>query len=100
MPLPNYAALALNGEYRLTGYVETHLQRAVAASIEAAAHAGQDIHQTCAAIRELAYRDAKRSPAQDFEFPGPAAISPPCLTEHWFCSAEPTRDQLISLIDR
>lgn len=61
------------------------LQCAVAAGAEAAAHAGQEMHQTFAAIRELAYRAANRSPRRDLDPPVLAEISPPRLTEHWFC---------------
>jgi radical SAM superfamily enzyme YgiQ (UPF0313 family) len=61
------------------------LQGAVAACAEAAAHAGQDIHQTFAAIRELAYRAANRNTIRNFNLPSPAGIPPPRLTEHWFC---------------
>jgi hypothetical protein len=61
------------------------LQSAVAAGAEAAAHAGQNIYQTFAAIRELAYRAANRRPMRDPTPPVPAEISPPRLTEHWFC---------------
>lgn len=61
------------------------LQSAVAACAEAAAHAGQDIHQSFAAIRELAYRAANRRPRRDIDPPSPAELSPPRLTEHWFC---------------
>jgi radical SAM superfamily enzyme YgiQ (UPF0313 family) len=61
------------------------LQRAVAAGAEAAAHAGQDIRQTFAAIRELAYRAAKRRPLREIDFAACPETAPPRLTESWFC---------------
>ncbi|MGH7598675.1 MAG: CUAEP/CCAEP-tail radical SAM (seleno)protein [bacterium] len=61
------------------------LQSAVAACAEAAAHAGQEMHQTFAVIRELAYRAANRNPTRNLKLPESAEKSPPRLTEHWFC---------------
>jgi hypothetical protein len=61
------------------------LQSAVAACAEAAAHAGQEVQPTFAAIRELAYRAANRNPARNLELAEAGEKSPPRLTEHWFC---------------
>jgi hypothetical protein len=65
--------------------VMDRLQREAATCVEAAANAGQDIGRTFAALRELGFRAANLRPARNLDLPAPAKISPPRLTEHWFC---------------
>jgi len=61
------------------------LQKEIAVGVEAATHAGQDTYQTFAAIRELAYRAAPQHAKKKFASPPLPDLSPPRLTEHWFC---------------
>jgi radical SAM superfamily enzyme YgiQ (UPF0313 family) len=61
------------------------LQQEIAACVEAAAHAPQDTFQTFAAIRELGYRAARLRPRKKLISPPRPDLSPPRLTEHWFC---------------
>lgn len=61
------------------------LQREIAVGVEAAAHAHQETFQTFAAIRELGYRAAAQRPRRKFAPPPSPGLSPPRLTEHWFC---------------
>jgi radical SAM superfamily enzyme YgiQ (UPF0313 family) len=61
------------------------LQQEIAACVEAAAHAPQDTLQTFAAIRELGYRAARQRPQKKLVALPRPDLSPPRLTEHWFC---------------
>lgn len=74
------------------------LQRRVTALVEQAANAGEDAESTFDRICEAAYavrgelaRERKRERAN------PLRLRPPRLTEAWFCCAEPTRDQFVTL---
>jgi hypothetical protein len=59
------------------------LQKEIAVCVEAAP--GHQTSQTFVAIRELAYRAAGRRPRRKFVPQVEADLSPPRLTEHWFC---------------
>jgi radical SAM superfamily enzyme YgiQ (UPF0313 family) len=65
--------------------VMDRLQREIATCVEAAAHARQNTFQTYAAIRELSYRVAPRGVRTQVVVPPLPELSPPRLTEHWFC---------------
>lgn len=61
------------------------LQREIAVGVEAAAHAQQAPHETFAAIVELGYRAAAQPRRRKLSSPPLPKLSPPRLTEHWFC---------------
>ena len=73
------------------------LQQRVSALVEQAANVGEDAVSTFDRIRELAYA-AKGAPFQPRNRKlDPFRSRPPRLTEAWFCCAEPTREQFITL---
>ncbi|MCG3117920.1 MAG: hypothetical protein ALAOOOJD_00035 [bacterium] len=61
------------------------LQREIAACVEAAAQAQQAPHKTFAAVHELGYHAAAQRPRRKWASPPLPDLSPPRLTEHWFC---------------
>lgn len=73
------------------------LQRRVTALVEQAAKVDEDAVSTFDRIRELAYGlKGEASPERKRET-NPLRPRPPRLTEAWFCCAEPTREQFVSL---
>ncbi|MFY9610476.1 MAG: CUAEP/CCAEP-tail radical SAM protein [Blastocatellia bacterium] len=74
------------------------LQRLVTALVEQAASAGEDAETTFDRIREVAYAvKGEPAPERKRERTNPLRLRPPRLTEAWFCCAEPTRDQFVTL---
>jgi radical SAM superfamily enzyme YgiQ (UPF0313 family) len=61
------------------------LQKEIAICVEAAAHTHQETHKTFAAICELGCRAARQRPRRKFDSLSLPSLSPPRLTEHWFC---------------
>jgi hypothetical protein len=73
------------------------LQRRVTALVEQAANANEDAVSTFDRIRAEAYAaKGERFPERKRET-NPLRQRPPRLTEAWFCCAEPTREQFVSL---
>jgi radical SAM superfamily enzyme YgiQ (UPF0313 family) len=75
------------------------LQKQVAAVVEEAAQSNEDAMQTFYRISDLAYamRGADPPPGNRRRQIDPLRSRPPRLSEAWFCCAEPTRNQMISL---
>jgi radical SAM superfamily enzyme YgiQ (UPF0313 family) len=59
------------------------LQTKIAAYVEAATRAHQEVHKIFFAVREMCYRSAGRR--QRNVVYSPPKLAPPRLTEHWFC---------------
>ncbi|HWN99893.1 MAG TPA: CUAEP/CCAEP-tail radical SAM protein [Blastocatellia bacterium] len=74
------------------------LQRRVTALVEHAANIDEDAPTTFDRIRAMAYAvKGEASPERKREPTNPLRARPPRLTEAWFCCAEPTRDQFVTL---
>jgi hypothetical protein len=74
------------------------LQRRVTALVEQSANTGEDAVSTFDRIREVAYAvKGELAPKRKRERANPLRVRPPRLTESWFCCAEPTRDQFVTL---
>jgi radical SAM superfamily enzyme YgiQ (UPF0313 family) len=74
------------------------LHRRVTMLVEQAANAGEDAETTFDRICEAAYAvRGEPAPGRTRERASPLRRRPPRLTEAWFCCAEPTRDQFVTL---
>jgi hypothetical protein len=74
------------------------LQRRVTELVELSANTGEDAVSTFDRICELAYAlKGELAPKRKRERVNALRHRPPRLTEAWFCCAEPTRDQFVTL---
>jgi hypothetical protein len=73
------------------------LQRRVTALVEQAASVDEDAVSTFDRIREAAYAVKGEASPERKRATNPLRPRPPRLTEAWFCCAEPTREQFVSL---
>ncbi len=74
------------------------LQQRLRALVEQAASVDEDAESTFDRICEVAYAvKGEPAPERKSERANPLRPRPPRLTEAWFCCAEPTRDQFVTL---
>ena len=73
------------------------LQRRVTALVEQAASVDEDAVSTFDRIREAAHAFKGEASPKRKRATNPLRPRPPRLTEAWFCCAEPTREQFVSL---
>ena len=74
------------------------LQRDISSAVEQAAKAGEDPRATFTRLRTMAARLAGRD-TTSLQRPSPRSPQrrPPRMSEPWFCCAEPTSEQLVTL---
>lgn len=74
------------------------LHQEISSAVEEAAKAGEDPVDTFYRLRAITYRMAGREvSAVERSSRRPQKSRPPRLTEPWFCCAEPTREQFVTL---
>jgi hypothetical protein len=74
------------------------LHQEISSAVEEAAKAGEDPVDTFYRLRAITYRMAGREvSAVERSSRRPQQSRPPRLTEPWFCCAEPTREQFVTL---